>query len=81
MRKVIVAVSFAATPLREIGTRVERLEALGFRERPDRGDPWVATFEKDFPQEYAFHAEAQVREAMGDYYMDAGAIRELFESG
>ncbi len=75
---VYLSVSFARTPLNEIGAKVEELEALGWRQDDDhRGDPWVAVFVREFPEETAGEATAELRHAMGDYWVDAGEMRGL----
>jgi hypothetical protein len=75
------AVSFARTPLEQISGKVAAIKALGWREREDvRGDPWAASFVKDFPEERAGDAERELREVMGDYWLDAAEIRSLLAS-
>jgi hypothetical protein len=76
MRSVRIAVSLARVPLREISRKVEQLEALGWRE-DRRGDPWAASFVKDFPAGEDSTAEAEVRRVMGDYWVDAAERRAL----
>jgi hypothetical protein len=51
MTTMNAAVSFAQTPLEEISRKVEEIKALGWSEREHgaRGDPWAASFVKDFP--------------------------------
>lgn len=73
-----VGVSFARTPLEEISGKVAELAALGWREY-GRGDPWAATFQKDVPEELA-DPSAEVRQVMGDYWLDADAMRALLAS-
>jgi len=75
-RSVRIAVSLARVPLREISQKVEELEALGWRE-DRRGDPWAASFVKDFPEGEESAAEAEVRRVMGNYWVDATAARAL----
>jgi hypothetical protein len=76
MRSVRIAVSLARVPLRDISRRVEQLEGLGWRE-DRRGDPWAASFVKDFPEGDEGAAEAEVRRVMGDYWIDAAETRAL----
>lgn len=74
---VISAVSFATTPLLEISSRVRGIVELGWVENEgDRGDPWTAVFEKEFPFGER-NPEAELRTAMGDYWLDAAAIAAL----
>ena len=76
MSSVRIAVSLARVPLREISRKVEQLEALGWRE-DSRGDPWAASFVKDFPEGEDSAAEAEVRGVMGDYWVDVAERRAL----
>jgi hypothetical protein len=77
---VTAVVSFARTPLDEIAAKVEVIKARGWQEREDgRGDPWVASFVKHFP-EGTGDVEAELRDVMGDYWLDADAIRALLAS-
>jgi hypothetical protein len=71
-----MAISLARVPLREISRKVEQLEALGWRE-DRRGDPWAASFVKDLPVGEDRAAEAEVRGAMGNYWVDAAETRAL----
>jgi hypothetical protein len=75
-RSVRVAVSLARVPLREISQKVEELEALGWRE-DRRGDPWTASFVKEFPEGEESAAEAEVTGVMGNYWINATAARAL----
>jgi hypothetical protein len=78
---MVASVSFARTPLAEISAKVAELAAHGWREDPDgRGDPWAASFVKQFSEEQSADAERELREAMGDYWLDANAIRSLLAS-
>jgi hypothetical protein len=80
LKSFTVGVSFARTPLAEISAKVAELEALGWRERDDgRDEPWLAPFTKDVPEDRRDPAE-EVRAVMGDYWLDAEAIRELLAS-
>lgn len=75
------SVSFARTPLREIGEKVAQLEALGWHEHEDgRGDPWAAAFVKQIAEGSAAQASAELQAVMGDYWIDAAGIRELLDS-
>jgi hypothetical protein len=70
-------VSFARTPLEEVSSLARRIEALGWRESEDgRGDPWAVEFEKDVSEDER-DPEAELREVMGDYWLDADAIKAL----
>jgi hypothetical protein len=73
---VRIAVSLARVPLREISRKVEQLEALGWRE-DRRGNPWAASFVKDFHEGEDSAAETEVRQVMGDYWVDAAETRAL----
>ena len=74
---MVVGVSFARTPLAEITEKVIEIEALGWTQVEDgRGDPWAAAFRKDVPEGDADPA-AEIRLVMGDYWLDADAIRAL----
>ena len=78
---MIVGVSFARTPLEEVSGKVEELKALGWHERENgRGDPWAASFVKDLPEDRAGDAEAEICAVMGDYWLNAAAIRALLGS-
>ena len=80
MKACYTGVSFARTPLEEVSSLARRIEALGWRETEDgRGDPWAATFRKDFPEDER-DPEAELREVMGDYWLDADAIKVLLAS-
>jgi len=76
---VYAPVSFARTPLSEIGRKVEELGALDWRHDDDRrGDPWAAVFVKDFPEDAAGEATAELQRIMGDYWVapeDMHALR------
>jgi hypothetical protein len=75
--RLYAAVSFARTPLEEISAKVEQIKALGWREREDgRGDPWAVSFYKDVPEGEG-DPEPELREVMGDYWLDADAIKAL----
>jgi hypothetical protein len=76
---ISAAVSFARTPLHEISGRAQKIAALGWRE-DSRGDPWVVSFVKDFPENQAGDAEAELRAVMGGYWVDVDAIRDLLDS-
>lgn len=69
------SVSFAQTPLAEIGSKLEEILALGWKEL-DRGDPWAVVFRKHLPESVR-DPEAELREVMGEYWMTADDIREL----
>jgi hypothetical protein len=57
------------------------IRALGWREREDaRGDPWVASYVKDFPESEAHTAEDELRSVMGAFWVDADEIRSLLDS-
>lgn len=71
-----VGVSFAKVPLREISEMAARIEELGWRER-GRGDPWVASFAKQIPEGAMREAEAEVRQVVGEHWMNADEIRSL----
>jgi hypothetical protein len=75
---VYASVSFARTPLSEIGRKVEELQALGWRQDDDRrGDPWAAVFVKDFFEETESDATAELRRVMGDYWLEPEEVRAL----
>jgi hypothetical protein len=74
----LAAVSFARTPLAEIGGKVREITALGWVEE-DRGDPWAVTFRKVVPEGEA-NPEAELHRVMGDYWLDAGSLRTLLDS-
>jgi hypothetical protein len=77
LKPIYASVSFARTPLSEIGRKVEELEALGWRQDDRRGDPWVVFFVKDFPEEAAGEATAELRSVIGDYWLEPEEIRLL----
>jgi hypothetical protein len=70
---LLIGVSFVKTPLAEISAKTAAIEALGWRPR-DRGDPWVVSYFKDFATDLAA-SDAEVRAVMGDYWVDADAMR------
>src|SRR4051812_14270545 len=70
-----VGVSFLRTPFAEIPTRIEAIEAWGWKIE-GRGDPWVISFSKAIPEETR-DPEAELREVMGDDWMRADEIRRL----
>jgi hypothetical protein len=74
---VYASVSFARTPLSEIGRKAAELEALGWLQDDRRGDPWVVFFVKDFPEEAAGEATAELRSVIGDYWLEPEEIRLL----
>jgi len=73
------SVSFAKTPLDEIGAKVAELKAAGWVDSGRRGDPWVAVFDKRQPRDDA-DPEAELRRIMGDYWVSADEIRTLLAS-
>jgi len=74
------SVSFALTPLEEISAKVEQIKALGWQVREDRrGDPWAAGFAKDVPEGES-DPQAELRVVMGEYWLDADAIKALLAS-
>jgi hypothetical protein len=75
-RSVFVGVSFARVPLREISSKIGQLEARGWRE-DRRGDPWTVFFVKDSGEQDAAAAEEEIREVMGNYWVDAAAMQAL----
>ena len=78
--RLYAGVSFARTPLEEISTKVEQIKTLGWREREDgRGDPWAVSFYKDVPEGEG-DPEPELREVMGEYWLDADAIKALLGS-
>lgn len=79
-RTWITSVSFARTPLAEIGAKVAAIKELGWQEDENgRGDPWAASFRKDFP-EGERDPEAELRQLMDAYWLDADAIAALLAS-
>lgn len=71
-----LGVSFAMTPLKEIGPKANAIMALGW-EYNGRGDPWSVSFRRDCPEEGASSAVSEVKELMGDYWLDADGITAL----
>jgi hypothetical protein len=74
----LAGVSFAQTPLDQIGAKIEAIVSRGWHEE-ERGDPWVVSFSKSLP-EGDRDPEAELREVMGEYWLDADAIRELLSA-
>ena len=73
-------VSFTHTPLNEISGKAAEIRALGWREGENRGDPWVVgLLEKEFPDE-ASATDAELRQVMGDYWLDDDAFKALLGS-
>jgi hypothetical protein len=75
LKSFTIGVSFARTPLSELSAKVAGIEALGWAET-GRGDPWVTLFRKDVPKSESDPA-AEVRQAMGDYWVDEDARAHL----
>jgi hypothetical protein len=74
-------VSFARTPLTEIGEKVEQIKTLGWNEDGGygRGDPWVAAFQRDVDESDP-DPTRELREVMGDYWLDSAAMKALLAS-
>lgn len=75
---IIAGVSFAKTPAAEITSKHEQILAVGWTE-DDRGDPWVISYEKKVDDQRARDAERELRDIMGDYWIDADGIRALLD--
>jgi hypothetical protein len=78
-------ISFARAPLDEISGMFDHLQSLGWVEDPEgRGNPWVATFSKEIENwdsaEDQAEARQEVREVMGQYWLDADAMKALNDS-
>lgn len=73
--EAIAAVSFAETPLEEIGTRASQILSLGWTVR-DRGDPWVILVAKHFDESERL-PEAELHNVMGDYWVSPGRFHEF----
>jgi hypothetical protein len=71
-----VGVSFAKTPVNEIGSKAEALRALGWREG-ERGDPWAISYFKSLRESQTDRAEDEVRGVMGEHWLSADEIRGL----
>ena len=69
-------VSFANTPLAEVSAKAAEIIALGWSEN-DRGDPWVVSYRKDFPDGERGDAEAELQRLMGDYWLTADDMQAL----
>jgi hypothetical protein len=69
MFEAIAAVSFADTPLEEIEPRANQILTLDWTIR-DRRDPWVVLVAKHFAESER-QPEAELRDVMGDYWVDA----------
>jgi hypothetical protein len=72
------SVSFANVPLAEISEKAAAIKAAGWTAH-DRGDPWAQRFSKVLPDSEN-DPERELREIMGDYWLDADGIRELLDS-
>jgi hypothetical protein len=68
--------SFASTPFEEISTKHEEIRAAGWEPTGTRGDPWAATYERRVSEDDP-DPERELRSIMGDYWLDAEAIRNL----
>lgn len=79
MITIVAAVSFAATPLEEIGTKANHILALGWKPE-DRGDPWVVAFRKEFAETES-DPEVELRDVMGEYWLGADKIQALLDQG
>jgi hypothetical protein len=75
LMSLTAGVSFVRTPVAKVTERAAAIEALGWRE-VGRGDPWVVSFQKDVPEEDS-DPSAELREAMGEFWVTADEIREL----
>ena len=53
--------------------------SVGVRSKTDEGDPWAASSEEEVAHG-ASDAEAELREVMGDYWLDAETMRALLDS-
>ena len=79
---IFAAVSFARVPLDEITSKAAEIRAAGWSSgsvAESRGDPWAQTFSKVVPEE-GDDPEAELRAIMGDYWLDADAVRNLLDS-
>jgi hypothetical protein len=75
MVEVIAAVSFAETPLEQIGARANQIMSLGWTVR-DRGDPWVIFVAKHFDESERL-PEAELHNVMGDCWVSPGRFHEF----
>ena len=65
------AVSFAETPLAEISTKAKALRSRGWVFDEERkGDPWLVLISKRFEGPVLDDGEAEIREVMGNYWVD-----------
>jgi hypothetical protein len=76
--EAIAAVSFADTPLEEMAPRANQILSLGWT-IVDRGDPWVIFFAKHV-DESGGEPEAELRDVMGDYWVDGAGMTKLLAS-
>jgi hypothetical protein len=73
---LLVAVNFQSVPLPEVAAVLERLSAAGWEWQGNRKN-WTAAFRKEFERaggaragKDADRATDEIRELMGDYFMD-----------
>jgi hypothetical protein len=76
--EAVAAVSFADTPRRRSSRELTRYSSLGWT-IIDRGDPWVILVAKHV-DESEREPEAELRDVMGDYWVDTNRMRELLTS-
>jgi hypothetical protein len=73
-----VGVSFLRTPFAEISSRIDAIERRGWSVE-HHGDPWVVSFSKSLPDDVG-EPETELREIMGDDWLDANEIARLVGS-
>jgi len=78
VRTIVAAVSFFATPTLEISKATRTILDLGWTEGEKLPEGWVVTFSKDVP-EGVDDPEAELREAMGSYWIDATELGQLLK--
>jgi hypothetical protein len=75
----IAGVCYANAPLERISAMHSEILARGWREE-DRGDPWLAAYEKVIPEGEQAKAVAELRSVLGEYWLSDDEFRKLRDS-
>jgi hypothetical protein len=76
------ALSFAETPLEEISAKVAELVGRGWVFDEERkGDPWLVLVSKRFVDAVPHDCESELREVMGNYWVDLDGTALAYEEG
>ena len=75
----IAGVCYAKAPLERVSAMQDEILARGWREE-DRGDPWLAAYEKAIPEGEQGTALAELRSVLGEYWLSDEEFRALRDS-